>query len=89
MTFRRDCVGAGDSLQLDMLLKKEGDSSILFADRIDKINRNGLVQERILLVSDRALYTLSRDAKAKYKGATACRSRRSRASRCRVSPTAT
>eukprot|EP00966_Prymnesium_polylepis_P048412 1121308-Prymnesium_polylepis.1 len=64
--FLGDYVGCGDSLQLDQLLKKEGDSKILFADRVQKINRNGVVQDRVLLISDKALYTLSCDPKGKY-----------------------
>tara|TARA_B110001452_G_scaffold96711_2_gene80015 strand:- start:749 stop:1345 length:597 start_codon:yes stop_codon:yes gene_type:complete len=45
--------------QVAKLMQKEGDQRILFADVATKVNRNRKSQERALLITERALYTLT------------------------------
>ena len=61
--FMGDYVGASESAELTRLLSKHSESRILFADVIEKVNRNRKAQERVLVVSESSLYTCTR----KYK----------------------
>ena len=49
-----------------VVCKKElniGDEALLFTDKINKINRYGLTQERNILITDKAIYNLKKKSK--------------------------
>ena len=45
------------------LVKLIGDEVLLFTDKINKINRYGLTQERNILITDKAIYNLKKKSK--------------------------
>ncbi|EOD27387.1 hypothetical protein EMIHUDRAFT_457182 [Emiliania huxleyi CCMP1516] len=53
-----DYVGAAQNATVAKLLSRHGDGGVLFASTVVKVNRAAKSQERILLVTARALYTL-------------------------------
>ena len=59
LRFLGDYIGAAQTTEVTRILTKACDSKVLFADKVRKVNRNGKVQERILLLSERALYMLT------------------------------
>jgi len=59
LRFLGDYVGAAEAVEVQRLLAKLGDSKVLFADMVTKVNRNGKSQSRILLISDKAVYMLA------------------------------
>jgi hypothetical protein len=62
--FLGDYIRAQESPELSSVLTKSGDSRILFADIVEKVNRKKKVQRRALVITSNALYTLTPD---KYK----------------------
>ena len=57
--FLGDYIHAKDSMKVASLMAKTSDQRVLFADSTLKINRNRKSQERCLLITERALYTLT------------------------------
>ena len=49
------------------LKKLIGEEVLLFTDKINKINRYGLTQERNILITDKAIYNLKKKSKKLYK----------------------
>ena len=49
------------------LKKIIGEEVLLFTDKINKINRYGLTQERNILITDKAIYNLKKKSKKLYK----------------------
>ena len=45
------------------LKKLIGEEVLLFTDKINKINRYGLTQERNILITDKAIYNLKKKSK--------------------------
>ena len=45
------------------LQKLIGDEQLLFTDKINKINRYGLTQERNILITNKAIYNLKKKSK--------------------------
>jgi len=57
--FLGDYINAKDDVGIRRVLTKCGDTRILFADKITKINRKHVYQERILLITETSLYFLT------------------------------
>ena len=53
----RDYLKFADEKSLEKLI---GNEKILFTDKINKINRYGLTQERNILITDQAIYNLKK-----------------------------
>ena len=51
------------SLLFSLLCKGAGHEKTIFSDRIDKINHKGVIQRRVLQITDRAMYNLMDDGK--------------------------
>ena len=49
-------------LKISMMLAKKiiGEEDLLFTDKINKINRYGLTQERNILITNQAIYNLKK-----------------------------
>lgn len=56
--YRGDYLNVPSNQQIVKLLTKQGDRQVLFADSIVKVNREGQIKRRILVITDVALYTL-------------------------------
>ena len=57
--FLGDYCGAGASMEVSRIMKKTGAQHVLFADVVQKINRQGKAQPRVLLLTERSLHTLT------------------------------
>ena len=53
----RDYLNFGKEQSLSKIIKNE---KLLFTDKINKINRYGLTQERNILITDQAIYNLKK-----------------------------
>ena len=56
----RDYLKFGADKSLEKLIGKE---ELLFTDKINKINRYGLTQERNIVITDKAIYNLKKKSK--------------------------
>lgn len=56
----RDYLNFANDKSLAKLIGKE---QLLFTDKINKINRYGLTQERNILITDKAIYNLKKKSK--------------------------
>lgn len=56
--YHGDYLNVPSNQQIVKLLSKQGDKQVLFADSLMKINRDGQIRRRILVITDVALYTL-------------------------------
>ena len=63
LAFHGDYLDCKSSLSLSTALTDSGEylSDIKFADRVDKINRKGVVQERLLVITSNAFYFFTPD----------------------------
>ena len=52
--FLGDYCGAGASMEVSRIMKKTGAQHVLFADVVQKINRQGKAQPRVLLLTERS-----------------------------------
>jgi len=57
--FLGDYIHAKDSMKVHKLMARNADQHVLFADIATKVNRHRKSQERCLLITERALYTLT------------------------------
>ena len=58
--FPKDYLNFADDKSLTKIIK---DEQLLFTDKINKINRYGLTQERNILITDKAIYNLKKKRK--------------------------
>jgi hypothetical protein len=56
----KDFLKFSDEKSLSKLI---GDEELLFSDKINKINRYGLTQERNILITNKAIYNLKKKSK--------------------------
>lgn len=56
--YMGDYINVPSNQQILKLLTKQGDRQVVFADGIVKVNRDGKIKRRILIITDVALYTL-------------------------------
>ncbi|KAI5074395.1 hypothetical protein GOP47_0010356 [Adiantum capillus-veneris] len=56
--FHGDYLNVASNHQIAKLLTKQGDKQVLFADSIMKVNRDGQMKRRIILITEAALYML-------------------------------
>lgn len=61
MSARHDFVSASLVPQVAKLLSINGDSAVLFADVMQKVNRHGVLKPKILMITDKSLYVLGSD----------------------------
>ena len=63
LAFHGDYLDCKSSVSLSTALTESGEyiSDIKFADRVDKINRKGVVQERLLVITSNAFYFFTPD----------------------------
>ena len=60
-TFKpRDYLQFAEEKSLSKII---GNEKVLFTDKINKINRYGLTQERNILITDKAIYNLKKKSK--------------------------
>ncbi|KAG9396903.1 Myosin tail [Carpediemonas membranifera] len=65
--FLGDYLGMSTNPQILRLITKHGDSQILFADHVIKVNRRHKMQKRVLLITDQAMYNLDPHLKCKRR----------------------
>ena len=58
--FPKDYLNFAGEKSLSKIIK---DEQLLFTDKINKINRYGLTQERNILITDKAIYNLKKKGK--------------------------
>eukprot|EP00475_Leptophrys_vorax_P030591 TRINITY_DN4597_c0_g2_i1.p1 TRINITY_DN4597_c0_g2~~TRINITY_DN4597_c0_g2_i1.p1 ORF type:complete len:1030 (+),score=334.18 TRINITY_DN4597_c0_g2_i1:248-3091(+) len=62
-----DYLNTKDILGIQQILQKNGDTKVLFADNVDKINRKNVSQPRVLVMTDKRLYFIKNAGKGKYQ----------------------
>ncbi len=65
--FLGDYLGMSTNAQLLRLITKHGDSRVLFADHVIKVNRRHKMQKRVLIITDQAMYNLDPHLKCKRR----------------------
>ena len=58
MYLLADIIGAADALEVSKAMAKGGDARVLFADKATKVNRDGVSQPRVLVLTERHLELL-------------------------------
>ncbi|XP_074568381.1 uncharacterized protein LOC141824932 [Curcuma longa] len=59
-----DYVGVSYDPFLDKILRKQGDRTVLFADKVIKVTGSGKMKKQIMLITDFAIYLVDSDADA-------------------------
>eukprot|EP00192_Tetraselmis_astigmatica_P020139 CAMPEP_0117674044 /NCGR_PEP_ID=MMETSP0804-20121206/14815_1 /TAXON_ID=1074897 /ORGANISM="Tetraselmis astigmatica, Strain CCMP880" /LENGTH=192 /DNA_ID=CAMNT_0005482861 /DNA_START=136 /DNA_END=714 /DNA_ORIENTATION=- len=58
VSVQNDHIGVAGIPSVAKMLSKHGDSAVVFADAVQKVNRKGVLKRKVLLLTDRSLYLL-------------------------------
>jgi len=65
--FCGDHMGIGNNVLIQKMMQKAGDTEVVFADSVVKVNKRTKMQERILLITENAIYNVDKNVNYKVK----------------------
>eukprot|EP00249_Psilotum_nudum_P002299 c15267_g1_i2 orf=468-1076(-) len=56
--YKGDYINVSSNQQILKILSKHGDKQVLFADRVVKVNKEGMIKQQILVITEISIYIL-------------------------------